>query len=248
SARPAAPMRTVAVAKPAKSAGSAWPSSASTKGSRPVERQACARRRGKSPLPATMPSLGAIGHLARTTERPARVLSDKSDQFLHRRRFGIGALQTVQSLRQRSDPRVEGNPVGSANCLDLIAREAPSPQTYEIGAGQSRAITDDDGVGHHIVLDSAHPADHGVYADPHKLVNRRKPAQNGMITDDDVAADRCVVRHDDVVADFAIMSDVGARHEQAIVAHGRLHPASDGARLHRHVLSDDIALADYQGG
>ena len=51
-----------------------------------------------------------------------------------------------------------------------------------------------------------------------------------MLADDDVARQRRVVRHDDVVADLAIMRDMRADHEQAVIADARHHAAARRCR------------------
>ncbi len=61
-----------------------------------------------------------------------------------------------------------------------------------------------------------------------------------------MAAQGGVVGHDDVIADDAIMGDVGADHEQAIVADTGFHAVALGARVHGDVFADLVAGADDQ--
>ena len=55
-----------------------------------------------------------------------------------------------------------------------------------------------------------------------------------------------VVRHDDMVADLAVMRDVSAHHEQAAVANAGHHAAAFGAGIHRHVFADRVMAADHE--
>ena len=61
-----------------------------------------------------------------------------------------------------------------------------------------------------------------------------------------MAAERRVVDQDDVVADLAVMRDMRADHEQAIVADPGDHAAALGAGVHRHVLADRVVAADLE--
>src|SRR5690242_970630 len=53
-----------------------------------------------------------------------------------------------------------------------------------------------------------------------------------------------MVRHDDMVADLAIMGDVGTNHEEAAVADPGDHAPARGPGVHRHVFSDPIVAPD----
>ena len=121
-------------------------------------------------------------------------------------------------------------------------------QPDHIEALQPRPLADGHAVWDHVVLDPRHPADHGVASDPDELMDRREPADDGAFLDDDMATERRVVGHDDPVADGAVVGDVGAHHEQAVIANPRDHPAALGARVHGHVLAHHIVRADDQLG
>jgi hypothetical protein len=49
-----------------------------------------------------------------------------------------------------------------------------------------------------------------------------------------------------VIVDDAVVSHMGAHHEQAVVADARDHAATPGTRVHGHVLADDVVGADDQ--
>src|SRR6516225_5729969 len=78
----AAPIRHHACATPRTVSASAAPSSARTKKSRPVARQASIRSRGKLPAPATMPSLPAI-YILRLTDGATGISLNKLDNVIH---------------------------------------------------------------------------------------------------------------------------------------------------------------------
>ena len=52
-------------------------------------------------------------------------------------------------------------------------------------------------------------------ADPAMLLDGRQAAQDRVFADLDMAAERGVVDHDDVVADDAVMGNMGADHQEA---------------------------------
>src|SRR5262249_58058066 len=95
---------------------------------------------------------------------------------------------------------------------------------------------------------AGHASDHGVLADPDILVDGAEPAENGVILNDDVTAQGCVVGHDDMVADLAVMRDVRPHHEQAVVADTSHHPATDRAGIHSHVFADPVIAPDNEFG
>src|SRR6185369_4912949 len=80
------------------------------------------------------------------------------------------------------------------------------------------------------------------------LVNGAQPAENGIILNDDVPAERRIVGHDHMVADLAVMRDVDADHEEAVVADARDHAAALGPGVHRHIFADRVVAPDHQLG
>src|SRR5262245_13417612 len=79
----AAPIRHQACGTSRTVSGSADPSRASTKTSRPVARQVSTRRRGRPPPPATIPSLFAIRPF-RLANGAARIGADEFDNVVDR--------------------------------------------------------------------------------------------------------------------------------------------------------------------
>jgi hypothetical protein len=57
-----------------------------------------------------------------------------------------------------------------------------------------------------------------VHADSAELVHQGKAAQNGMVPDGNVAGERCVVGHDDIVPDLAIVGNVYVGHNPVVAA------------------------------
>ncbi len=69
-------------------------------------------------------------------------------------------------------------------------------------------------------------------------------AENGAILDRNMAGEHDVVRHDDVVADAAIMRDVRIGQEEIVVADDGLAAEIGGAGVHRDAFADRAVLTD----
>src|SRR3546814_4749685 len=82
--------------------------------------------------------------------------------------------------------------------------------------------------------------------DPHYLRHSRQPADDVEVVDDDMSGERGIGLHDDVIADDTVMRDMGADHEQAIVADARHHPPALGAGIHGDVFADPVIGADHE--
>ena len=90
-------------------------------------------------------------------------------------------------------------------------------------------------------------ADEPVPADAAELVHRRPGADVRVVLDRDVPAERRVRPEDGVAADVAVVRDVHVRHEQVVVADGRLRRRRPAVpRLMVDELAEDVAAADRQ--
>src|SRR5271163_4413671 len=243
-ARPAAaaPSRHQACGTPSTVAGSAAPSRARTKTSRPAARQDSTRRRGSSPHPATIPSLSAIRPL-RLTDGPARIGADEFDDVVDR-------PNSAEALRGLGHPVAERPVCGEqelvrvAQRLDILATDAAALHPDDIEPAQTSPVSHYLAVGDDIALDAGHPADHRVHTDPSVLVYRAESPKNGVILDNDVAPKRRVVGHDDMVADLAIVGDMCANHKKAAVTNPGDHAAACGSGVYCHIFPDRVVAPD----
>ena len=83
-------------------------------------------------------------------------------------------------------------------------------------------------------------------ADPHELMHPREAADDRFVAHLDMTRKRHVVDEDDAVADAAVMGDVDAGHEQAVIADAGDAAATFGAGIHGDMLADAVARADHQ--
>ncbi len=136
--------------------------------------------------------------------------------------------------------------IGVAQPLEVFAAEAAALHADDVEPGEAGAVAHDLAIGDDVALHTGHAADHRMLADPDKLMNGAQPAEHGVVLDDDVAGKGRIVRHDHMVGDLTIMGDMGADHEQAVVANPGDHPAAGRSGVHRHIFADPIAAADDQ--
>src|ERR1700722_12230315 len=61
-----------------------------------------------------------------------------------------------------------------------------------------------------------------------------------------MAAERSAIRHHDLVAELAVMSDVRVRHQQIVVADAGHPLVVGGAAIHRDGFAKYVAVADFE--
>src|SRR6202521_249557 len=201
-ARPAAaaPMRHQACGTSDTVAGSADPSRARTKTSRPAARQDSTKRRGSPPLPATIPSLAFIRTL-RLADGAARIGTNEIDDVVDRsdtgetlRGFGHAITQSAIGGEQEL--------IGVAQPLNVLTTEPAALHTDDVEPVEPCPFPHHLPIGNDIAFDARHAADHRVLADTHVLVDRTEPAENSIFLDDNMARERRIVRHDHVIGNL----------------------------------------------
>src|SRR5215831_7041631 len=143
----AAPIRHQACGTPSTVSGSAAPSRARTKTSRPAARQASMSRRGSPPSPATMPSLSALSaiSLLRLADGAARIGADEGDDVLGRADSGKSLGGLVDAVAQ-GPVGEEQKLVGVSQTLDVLAAEAAALNADDVEPGQPRPVA------HHLAV------------------------------------------------------------------------------------------------
>src|SRR5579859_7389905 len=87
-------------------------------------------------------------------------------------------------------------------------------------------------------------ANHRHFADPAKLVDGRQPAYHRVILHHHVARQRRHVRHDDVVAEHAIVRDVAVGQNVIVRADAR-DLAVTGRAVNRDIFAERVVIADF---
>src|SRR5919201_5955820 len=103
----------------------------------------------------------------------------------------------------------------------LFAKAAPlqSNRVETVGRGVSRC--DRLGKWQYILGKNTAATNVGMCADAHVLMHWAKRADRRPVFHDYMPGERGRVGHDDVIADHAIMGDVGISHDQAMIANTR---------------------------
>ena len=191
-----------------------------------------------------MPSLGGIFHFW-LTDGPRGIGLDEIDDFHHRLVIRKNLGHVLKPFAHRAFLG-ENQPVGLSEVVDIVARKIAALEADNVKPRQARPVADDGPIGNDVVGDAGFAADHGVLTDPDELMDRRQPADDCPFLDRDVPPQGGVVDHDDVIADLAVMGDMGADHEQTVVADAGHHAAPFGARVHGHVFPNNVVAADFQ--
>src|SRR5439155_7176470 len=120
------------------------PSMASTKTSRPAARQLSIRRRGRPPLPATMPSLAAI-RLLRLADRTAGIRTDEFEDVFDRSDAAKALGGFVYPIAQRA-VRIEQQLIGIAQAQNVFAAEAAPLHADDVEPAKTRPLA------HHLTI------------------------------------------------------------------------------------------------
>lgn len=87
---------------------------------------------------------------------------------------------------------------------------------------------------------------HHAFTHPGKLMHPCISAENGIVTDAHMTGEPGKTGNHTMRTNLAIVTNVGAIHDQVVIAHRRTATASRRADMHRHVLSDDVVAANLQ--
>ena len=82
----------------------------------------------------------------------------------------------------------------------------------------------------------------------HKVVDRAKSADRGPLLDDNVAAKRRRIGENDVIANDAIVRNVGICHDERVAAHVGEPAALYGATIDSGELADHIVISYFEPG
>src|SRR5437899_10173691 len=80
------------------------------------------------------------------------------------------------------------------------------------------------------------------------MMHGTERANHGPFFDDDMAAQSCSIGQDDVIADYAVMSNVGVGHDQGMAPNARQPSALGSAAIDGHELADNVVVTNLQTG
>src|SRR6516225_3518659 len=103
--------------------------------------------------------------------------------------------------------------------MNIDLRPAAPAHAHHIETHQIRFCPLHETEWDHIRANSAHSRHHGSLPDPHELAHGCLAAEEDKVAHGHMSSEDDVVGESHVAADLAIVSDMGADHEQAPVAH-----------------------------
>src|SRR5262249_6204635 len=132
--------------------------------------------------------------------------------------------------------------------MDVGLAKASPPHAYHIEPNEIRERPLHHPERDHVGAHPAHADHHCTLADAHELADRSLDAEHGEISDVDLTAPYDVVGQRHIIADRAIMSHVGADHEEAAITHLAQPAAVLGADIHGNACADVAIRSDHQPG
>jgi hypothetical protein len=82
-------------------------------------------------------------------------------------------------------------------------------------------------------------------AHPTELMDSGEGTNDGMILNQDMPPQCRSIRHHHLIADLAVVCDVGVSHDKIIVPYDGLPAAFDRTSMKRDKLPDDILMTDH---
>ena len=155
------------------------------------------------------------------------------------------ALHALKPFGKHARP-VEQFLVEGAHSSEPLLGEIPAFHADDVEAFQCGILAVDQAERDDVVAYAANAAHHHLRADAGELVHGRQPADEDEIADLAMAAERRRGREDHIVADLAVMPDMGAVHEVTAIA-DRGHAAPfRAAAIHGHGFADGAVIADLK--
>src|SRR5258707_13020948 len=155
--------------------------------------------------------------VSRKAQRTMPAVGDEGQNFRDCGVLGRQGLPLAQPVGENSGSvkqlLIERPYDGQSFAGELAALHADDVETFEAGI-----LAVDEAERDHVAADAADAANHHLRPDPGELMHCGQPAYENKIADLAVAAERGRSRKDNVIADFAVMTDMAAVHEISAIA------------------------------
>src|SRR6266403_1380257 len=185
--------------------------------------------------------------VSRKAQRTMLAVGDEGQNFRDRGILGRQRLHLAQPFGENAwsvkQLLIERPYDGQTFARELATLHADDVETLEAGI-----LAVDEAERDHVAADAADAADHHLRPDPGELMHCGQPAYENKIADLAVAAERGRGRKDNVIADFAVMTDMAAVHEISAITDASNAASTDGAGVHGHLFPDGAGPADLKPG
>ena len=178
---------------------------------------------------------------------PLTAGAHERDDVLHQRIVGKLARDPINSVSKDTIAK-EQRLVRLAQPMQRGARDVATPQANDIESSKRRDLALGKTERNDVAGDAANASHHNAFADLHELMDRRVAPDEGAAADADVTAEHCVVRKGDVIANVAIMRDMGTDHKDATFTDPCNPAAGFGADIHGNAFAYLAACADNELG
>ena len=135
--------------------------------------------------------------------------------------------------------------VGILDRGQILGAEAVALEPFAVDRPRFGGIALHHDEGRHVPENYAAAAAERVHAHAAELVYAGVAAKNRMVLNRDVASQQHAVGQDGVIADHAVVRDVGSRHDPVVVADARNGLFFQRAAIDRDVLANGVAVADF---
>lgn len=172
---------------------------------------------------------------------------DEVDKFHGQRFSGKVRSCSLQTILEQTFSLKDGL-VGCAYFVEVLFAEAAPLEAHYVQSRQLGVISDYGTKRNYVFNDDCAAADKCVSADATELMDGRQPAEPNIVAYLYMASERDIVGHNHIVPDTAVMSDVGADHDIASVAHTCQAAVLGHTGMSGRILSENTTTPNFQAG
>jgi len=138
--------------------------------------------------------------------------------------------------------------VGASYFMEVCPGETSPLQPDGIEARKPGVVSDNGAERYHIFNNDGAAANERIPADPAELMNGCETTEPYIVANFDMPGEGNIIGHHDIVADRAIMSNVGPDHDVAIFSNARQATMFRHSRMGCRVLAEDRPCPNLQTG
>lgn len=157
-------------------------------------------------------------------------------------RCGGGGFQRADTVRQADVLFEKQAFVSGFEIADVIFGKSAALQADQIQAAGAGGVAIDDHEWRYVLNDFGKSADDRMFPDPAELMDRSKAGNDRVILNRHVPREAAVVGKNDVIAELAVMRDVGVTEKQIVRADAGGQFCMRAA-MHRAVFAEHVVIS-----
>ncbi|MNT17484.1 hypothetical protein D3C72_1526340 [compost metagenome] len=130
--------------------------------------------------------------------------------------------------------------------MNRVFAETTTAHAFEVHAARFCGIAEHGDERRNVLADRSAHTGKAVSADVAILVNQGESGKDCPVIHVHMPGQRGVVDQNAVIADDAVMPDVGISHDQVVIAQRGFRTVLHGATVNGHAFTDDIVVTDHQ--